>query len=92
MNSTQILPVQGLFCSLCPKNFAHRKLFSPEEIRSRYGDRILMENRPPEAISGGMGSFIYLLWADDLEELEQQADFILRHADGSGWLGTKGRD
>lgn len=67
-------------------------LYTPEEIRSRYGERILMENRPPEAISGGMGSFVYLLWADSVEELEKQADFILRHADGSGWLGTKGRD
>lgn len=67
-------------------------LHTPEEIRSRYGDRILMENRPPETISGGMGSFIYLLWADSRGELEQQADFILRHADGSGWLGAEGRD
>lgn len=65
-------------------------LHTPEEIRSRYGDRILMENRPPESISGGMGSYIYLLWSDSQEELQEQADFILRHADGVGWLPGKG--
>lgn len=67
-------------------------LHTPEEIRSRYGDRILMENRPPEAISGGMGSFIYLLWSDSVAELEEQADFILRHADGASWMQAKGSE
>ena len=67
-------------------------LHTPEEIRSRYWERILMENRPPEAISGGMGSYIYLLWSDSQEELEEQADFILRHADGASWMGGKGSE
>ena len=56
------------------------------------GDKILVEDRPPEAISGGMGSFIYLVWADSRWELEQQADFILRHADGAGWIQAKGSE
>lgn len=67
-------------------------LHTPEEIRSRLGHRILMENRPPEAISGGMGSYIYLLWADSVEELEEQADFILRRADGTLRLSGKGSE
>ena len=67
-------------------------LHAPEEIRSRYWDRILMENRPPEAISGGMGSYIYLLWSDSAEELREQADFVLRHADGASWINAKGSE
>ena len=67
-------------------------LHTPEEIRGRLGDKILVEDRPPEAISGGMGSFIYLVWADSRWELEQQADFILRHADGAGWIQAKGSE
>ena len=67
-------------------------LHAPEEVRSQYWDRILMENRPPEAISGGMGSFIYLLWSHSVEELQEQADFILRHADGASWITGKGSE
>ena len=39
-----------------------------------------------------MGSFIYLLWSDSVEELEEQADFILRHADGASWISGKGSE
>ena len=67
-------------------------LHAPEEIRSRYWDKVLMENRPPEAISGGMGSYIYLLWSNSVEELEEQADFALRHADGARWIQGKGSE
>ncbi len=67
-------------------------LHSPEEIRAALGGHILMEKDPPKAISGGMGSHIYLLWADSKQELEEQADFILRHADGVGWIQAKGSD
>lgn len=67
-------------------------LHTPEEICSRLGEKILVEDRPPEAISGGMGSFIYLVWADSRWELEQQADFILRHADGASWIQAKGSE
>ncbi len=67
-------------------------LHSPEEIRSRYAARLLYENEPPKSISGGMGSHIYLLWADSPEELQEQAEFILCHADGTGWNQQKRRD
>lgn len=67
-------------------------LHTPDEVRGRLWNRILMENRPPEAISGTMGSFIYLVWSDSLEEMEEQADFILRHADGASWISGKGSE
>ena len=67
-------------------------LHTPQEIRDKYWDKILMENRPPEAISGGMGSFIYLLRSDSVEELQEQSDFVLRHADGASWIDGKGSE
>ena len=67
-------------------------LHSADEVQGRYWDRILMENRPPESISGTMGSFIYLIWADSLDELNEQADFILRHSDGRSWIQAKGSE
>lgn len=61
-------------------------LHSPEEIRAAFGSKILVEKEPPKSISGGMGSHVFLLWADSVEELYDQARFILQHADGSVWL------
>lgn len=60
-------------------------LHTPHEVRARYGDKILLEKIPPSSIAGGMGNHIYLLRADSTDELWEQADYILRHADGKGW-------
>ncbi|MGM9941926.1 MAG: acetyl-CoA carboxylase biotin carboxylase subunit family protein [Bulleidia sp.] len=64
-------------------------MYSPQEIRERYGNRILYENDPPKALSGGMGSHIWLLWADSPAEIDAQSDDILRRKDGTGWLEGK---
>lgn len=56
---------------------------SPEEVRERYGDRLLIEKAPPKAISGGMGSYVFVLRAFSQQELREQADFILKRTDGS---------
>ena len=60
-------------------------LHTPEDIRARYGSSILLEKQPPASINGTMGSHIFLLKAGIVEELQEQAGFILRRADGSGW-------
>lgn len=61
-------------------------LHSPGDIRKRFGEKILLENRPPESISGGMGSYVFMLYAASKEELQEQASYILKHADGTDWL------
>ena len=57
-------------------------LHTEEEIRERYGKKILLEKTPPSSISGGMGNKVYLLEADSVAELQEQANFILAHSDG----------
>ncbi|MCD7842765.1 MAG: ATP-grasp domain-containing protein [Lachnospiraceae bacterium] len=56
-------------------------LHSAEEICGRYSGKILLENTPPPSISGGMGSHVFILRADSVEELWEQADYILCHRD-----------
>ena len=60
-------------------------LHTPEEIRARFGDEILLEKEPPRSINGTMGSHVFMLRAGSVEELYDQAAYILRHADGQSW-------
>lgn len=60
-------------------------LHPAEAVRERYGHKLVLENEPPASISGGMGSHVFMLRAASKEELEEQADFILAHADGRRW-------
>lgn len=60
-------------------------LHTPEEIRARYGERLVLEKEPPKSINGTMGSHVFMLRAKSVEELYEQSEFILRHADGKGW-------
>lgn len=60
-------------------------LHSPEDIRKNYAGRLLLEKEPPKSISGGMGSHIFLLRSASREELNEQAEYILKHADGTNW-------
>ena len=62
-------------------------LHTAEDIRTRYGGSILLEKEPPASINGTMGSHIFLLRADSVDELREQSDFILRRADGGDWNG-----
>ncbi len=56
-------------------------LRSAEELRARYSDKILLENAPPPSLSGGMGSHVFILRSDSIEELWAQAGDILCHRD-----------
>lgn len=56
------------------------------QVREKLSDRILLEKEPPKSISGGMGSHVFMLWSHDLQELAEQAGFIMQHSDGRNWL------
>lgn len=58
-------------------------LHSADEVRREYAGRILIDREPPKAISGGMGSQVFVLRSEDPDGIRRQADFILRHKDGS---------
>lgn len=60
-------------------------LHTPEEIRARYGEKLVLEKEPPRSINGTMGSHVFMLRAASVEELYEQAGFILSHRDGRDW-------
>lgn len=60
-------------------------LHSPEQIRQRCGSSIILEKEPPKSINGTMGSHVFMLRTDSVQELYAQSAFILRHADGKDW-------
>ena len=60
-------------------------LHTPQEIRNLCGESIVLEKEPPKSINGTMGSHVFMLRTKSLEELYQQAEFILLHADGKQW-------
>ncbi len=52
-------------------------LHTADDIRQRFGSRILLEKTPPPSISGGMGAQVFILKADTKETLIEDGDFIL---------------
>lgn len=56
-----------------------------ESVREAFGSRIVLEKEPPKSINGTMGSHVFMLRSESVEELFAQADFILEHADGAKW-------
>ena len=60
-------------------------LHTPEQIRARCGGSIILEKEPPKSINGTMGSHVFMLRTDSIEELYAQSAFILMHADGRDW-------
>ena len=52
-----------------------------DEIRARFGAKLVLEKEPPKALNGTMGSYIFLLRSTSLDELREQYSFILARAD-----------
>jgi len=54
-------------------NYRH----TPDEIRSKFYGRLLMENIPPKSISGGMGAQVFILKSASEQELLSDGEYIL---------------
>ena len=62
-------------------------MHTPAEVTQRFGGRVVLEKEPPKVLTGPMGSHIFLLRSETIEELYEQANFILIHSDGQGgWV------
>lgn len=57
-----------------------------EEVRTMFGNRLLIEKAPPKGIAGGMGAYVFVAWSDSVEELEAQARYVMERADGTNWI------
>ena len=51
------------------------------EVGQRFPHRMLLEKEPPKALNGPMGSHIFMLRSESLEEMNEQTEFILGHAE-----------
>ena len=60
-------------------------LHSPEQIRQHCGGSVILEKEPPKSINGTMGSHVFMLRTDSVQELYAQSAYILKHADGMDW-------
>jgi len=58
---------------------------SVDEIRERFHNRLLYDKEPPKSINATMGSHIFLLRSESLDELNAQSEYILRRSDGTSW-------
>lgn len=54
-------------------NYRH----TADEIRAKFGDRLLMYNIPPKSISGGMGAQVFILKSATEQELLADGEYIL---------------
>lgn len=54
-------------------NYRH----TADEIRAKFGDRLLMYNIPPKSISGGMGAQVFILRSATEQELLADGEYIL---------------
>ena len=54
------------------KNYIH----TPEEIRERYHDQIVMDEDIPEIISGAMGDHMWTARLDTEEQKDEFIDFV----------------
>ena len=54
------------------KNYIH----TPEEIRERYRDQIVMDEDIPEIISGAMGDHMWTARLDTEEQKDEFIDFV----------------
>ncbi len=52
-------------------------MHTAEDIRQRFGNRILLEKIPPSSISGGMGAQVFILKADSKDMLIEDGEYIL---------------
>ena len=64
-----------------------RYAHSVDNIRARFGNKLMLVKEPPKALNGTMGSQIFLLRSrpDATDELREQCKYILARADGTGW-------
>ena len=67
---------QKRFAAYASRKFRFNYLYTHEAILAKYGDHI-MEHMPIEGITArAMGDYVYLLYADTLEEINEIIDAI----------------
>ena len=78
----RLLPKSGndRYCVYSARRDFNTYVHSHEEIMEKYGDRMAMAERMPDAFAGAMGNQMYTAWADTPEEIDEYIEFITEHA------------
>ena len=83
VHDKRLLPDIGgdRFCVYAARKDMHRYAHSHEEILERYGDRMAMCERMPDALSAAMGNQMYTAFANSQEEVDEFIAFVQKRAE-----------
>jgi hypothetical protein len=65
------------FCMFTGQKDSYAHTHSAEDIRSRYGGRIMMEGRMPDIFAAAMGNYMHIMLCDSMEEVREAGEYIL---------------
>jgi biotin carboxylase len=65
------------FCMFTGRKDSYQHTHSDQEIKDRYGDRIMMDGRMPDIFAAAMGNHMYVVLCDSMEEVHEIGEFIL---------------
>ena len=79
----RLLPDLGgdRFCVYASRKDIHQYAHSHEEVLAKYGDRMAMCERMPDALSAAMGNQMYTAFADNQEEVDEFIEFVQKRAE-----------
>ena len=83
VHDKRLLPDLGgdRFCVYAARKDSHTYLHSHEEVLAKYGSRMAMCERMPDALSAAMGNQMYTAFADNMEEVDEFIRFVQERAE-----------
>ncbi|MBQ3291040.1 MAG: carbamoylphosphate synthase large subunit [Mogibacterium sp.] len=69
------------FCVYASRKDSHSYAHSHEEVLAKYGDRMAMCERMPDALSAAMGNQMYTAFADNMDQVEEFIAFVQERAE-----------
>lgn len=83
VHDKRLLPDLGgdKFCVYASRKDSHQYRHSHEEVLAKYGSRMAMCERMPDALSAAMGNQMYTAFADNMDEVEEFIAFVQERAE-----------
>ena len=67
---------QEYYCAFASRRDVYDYVHSDDEVRQRYGDRMVMCERMPEILSGAMGNQMFTVKLDEYSDVEEFVKFV----------------
>ncbi len=83
VHDKRLLPDLGgdKFCVYASRKDSHQYAHSHEEVLAKYGSRMAMCERMPDALSAAMGNQMYTAFADNMDEVNEFIAFVQQRAE-----------